>query len=89
MPFSIDSVRATTLSGEAGVSQVPDPVSARSERLWIVTDGKCGEGQLLNYNYYCHFLEACLNRRYRLASTFPFHGSLARLYIRIPTIPAT
>jgi hypothetical protein len=89
MPFSIDYVRATTLSGEAEVSQVLDPVSARSNRLWVVTDGECREGKLVNYNYHCHFMEAYLNRRYRLALSFPFHGSLARLYVRIATVPAT
>jgi hypothetical protein len=89
MPFSIDYVHATTLSGEAEVSQELDPVSARSNRLWVVTDGECREGQLVSYNYHCRFMEAYLNRRYRLALSFSFHGSLARLYVRIPTVPAT
>ena len=84
IPFSTDYVRATTLGGEAEVSGLLDRVSARSGRLWVITDGECREGQRDNYDYHCRYLEAYLYERYRLTSRFKFRGALARLYVRNP-----
>jgi hypothetical protein len=84
MPFTVGYVRATTLDSQSDVARVLDPVGARSDRLWVVTDGVCREGQLLNYNYHCHYMEDYLRRRYRLTLSFPFRGALARLYTRVP-----
>jgi hypothetical protein len=86
IPFTIDYVRATTLTSESDVSRVLDPVQAQSESLWIVTSGECPAIEPNVYNYHCRFLEAYLNEHYRIVRSVVFHGALARLYTRIPHV---
>ena len=86
MPFTIDYVRATTLTGESDVSRVLDPVQAESKDLWVVTSGECPAIEPKIYNYHCRFLEAYLNQHYRIVRSVVFHGALARLYARIPHV---
>jgi hypothetical protein len=86
MPFTIDYVRATTLTGESDVSRVLDPVQAQSKNLWVVTSGECPVIEPNIYNYHCHVLEAYLNQHYRIVRSVVFHGALARLYTRIPHV---
>jgi hypothetical protein len=87
MPFRLDYVRRTTLTSEADVSRVLDPVRDRSARLWLVTSDKCEDSRFNYYNYHCRFMEAYLEQHYRLLRSFRFRGSLARLFIRVPVGP--
>jgi hypothetical protein len=83
MPFTLDYVRATSLAGEFDVAHVLDPVAARSQRLWLVTNGEpCRRVELANYNYHCYFLEDYMTHRYQLVRSVVFRGALARLYTR-------
>jgi len=84
MPFTVDYVRATTLHDESDVAHVLDAVHAASRHLWMVTGDACPSARLGNYNYNCRYLEAYLNRRYRVVRTVVFRGALARLYLRLP-----
>jgi hypothetical protein len=84
MPFTVDYVRATTLSGEADVARVLDPVYAAADRIWLVTGVVCGNPKVNGYDYNCRFLEAYMQRRYRMVKSFDFRGSVARLYEREP-----
>jgi hypothetical protein len=52
MPFTLDYVGATTLTGEPDVARVLDPVGLRSNRLWLVTAGAC-DGRPNAYDYRC------------------------------------
>jgi Dolichyl-phosphate-mannose-protein mannosyltransferase len=81
MPFTLDYVGATTLTGEPDVARVLDPVSQRSNRLWLVTAGAC-DGRPNAYDYHCGFLEAYIRRRYYLARRMAFNGAVARLLVR-------
>jgi hypothetical protein len=86
MPFTLDYVRATTLTGESDVSRVLAPVQAQSKTLWVVTSDECPAIEPAIYNYHCHFLEAYLNEHYRIIRSVVFHGALARLYENSPRI---
>jgi hypothetical protein len=91
MPFTVDYVRATTLNAEADVARVLDPVRAKSDRLWLVTQDACDRPGFKAYDYHCSFLEAYLLPRYQMVRSVAFAGSLARLYVRVPeepTVPA-
>lgn len=84
MPFTVDYVGATTLTGESQVARVLDPLRMRTERLWIVTTGPCIPSLLRAYNYNCQYLETYLQRRYRVVKSVAFRGALARLYAAAP-----
>jgi hypothetical protein len=84
MPFTLDYVPKTSLTGEQDVARVLDPVRARSASLWMVTDGNtCVTFDPNGYNYNCRYLEAYLIHHYRLMSSTFFRGSLVRLYTRL------
>jgi hypothetical protein len=93
MPFTVDYVRATTLSSEADVARVLDPALGTADRLWLVTGVVCGDRRLNGYDYNCRFLEAYMQRKYRMIQSFEFRGSVARLYERDrgarPDLPAS
>jgi hypothetical protein len=82
MPFTLDYVGAMALPNSAEVARVLDPIRARSEQLWMVTTDDCQQGPPALYDYHCRYLEAYLNRRYRIVRSVAFRGSLARLYAR-------
>lgn len=82
MPFALDYVDATTLHSETDVARVLDPLYARSSTLWLVSRDECAGANLTVYDYNCPYLEAYLRRRYRLARTVDFRGSIARLFVR-------
>lgn len=82
MPFVVDYVKVTTLTDEAEVARALDPVYSRSSRLWMVTSGLCTDVNLVYYNYNCGYLEAYLQRKYRIVKSIAFRGSLVRLYVR-------
>ncbi len=88
MSFTLDYVRATTLTDERDVARVLDPIRATSPRLWLVTTGRCEDMPLNYYNYRCRYLDEYLARRYRLVRSVAFRGSLARLYVRFPLASA-
>ena len=83
MPFVLGYVAATRLSGEADVARVLDPLAARSERVWIVTQDECRPSDFALYDYHCGFLEAFLVRHYRREQTVVFRGIEARRYVRL------
>ncbi len=86
MPFTVDYVRATTLTAKAEVAQVVEPLGLHSKRLWLVTTTACLEGPYSNYGYNCRYLESYLQRRYRAMKVVAFKGSFATLYTRIPPL---
>ena len=83
MPFVLDYVAATKLTGEADVARVLDPLAARSRRVWIVTQNECRPSDFSVYDYHCGFLEAYLLRHYRLEKTVVFRGLETRRYARL------
>lgn len=84
MPYTLDYVERMTLRGESDVARVLDSTGDPTGRLWVVTTGDCGQRLADIYDYHCAYLEAYLDRRYRLIRTVPFRGSSARLYSRLP-----
>jgi hypothetical protein len=82
MPFELDYVAATALTDVADVARVLEPVRARSERIWVVTENLCRPADIAVYDYHCRFLEAYLTHRYRLEKTVLFRGTVARRYVR-------
>jgi hypothetical protein len=86
IPFTTAYVRASTLNASADVSRVLDPIRARSRNLWLVTTGECTAVAPQIYDYHCRYLDAYLNRRYQLARTVAFRGTLVRLYRRLPQV---
>ncbi len=80
MPFAIDYVRATTLSGKSQVADVLSPLQHRSRSLWMITAGPCRHSAIDLYSYHCEYLEAYLQQHYRLKKSVTFRGALARLF---------
>jgi hypothetical protein len=84
MPFILDYVGATTLTGESDVARVLDPLQTRSRRLWLISNNTCGQDDLATYSYHCGYLEAFIRRHYRLTQTVMFRGLVVRRYVRLP-----
>jgi hypothetical protein len=88
MPYTMSYVRAMTLTSEAEVARVLDPVRADAPQLWLVTADSCEARPVRIYDFQCHFLNAYLAGRYRLVRNVAFRGARARLYIRFPAASA-
>jgi hypothetical protein len=82
MPFTLDYVAATTLNSEMDVAHVLDPVRLRADRLWLVTQDACRNPKPHAFDYHCAFLEAYVDRHYRLTRDIEFRGAVARLYVK-------
>jgi hypothetical protein len=82
MPFTLEYVEATALTGAPDVARVLDPVQARAQRLWIVTPDECRSPDLWTADYHCTYLERYLQSHYQLEKTVELHEVIARLYVR-------
>jgi hypothetical protein len=82
MQFRSDYIRTMALKGESEVATVLDPVRARSDRLWVVTEDACSSAKPGPFDYRCRYLEDYLAHRYRLLRSNTFNGSFARLFER-------